>query len=130
MSKQTILIVEDDKALGQALKVRLQSVDYHVILAADAYAAVQAVRKNSIDLVLLDISMPAGDGFKVHESISRFSDFAAPVVYLSGSQRPKDIRRAKEMGAIDFVIKPVDPFMVMEKIPSWINNVTENQAWA
>ena len=69
--RRRILIADDDRNLLQALTVRLDAAGYDVITTQDAYQALDFARKHRPDLLLLDINMPAGSGFSVHERIAK-----------------------------------------------------------
>jgi len=65
MPKQKILVVDDDANLVQALRLRLLANDFDIAVACDGYAAVATAQKERPDLIILDLGLPAGDGFVV-----------------------------------------------------------------
>ncbi len=101
-----ILIVEDDPGIGKALSVRLKSCGYAVSLAPDAVSGVETALKIQPDLVLLDISMPAGDGFTVAERIQDLLPTKTPIIFLTASRKPGLRERAHAVGAAAFFQKP------------------------
>ena len=102
-----ILIVEDDRKIAMALVVRLKANGYEVIAAFDAMAGVEMAVKHLPDLVILDISMPAGSGFDVAERIRDLAPTAGtPIIFITASHRPEFVTRAAEMGAVAFIEKP------------------------
>jgi DNA-binding response OmpR family regulator len=103
-----ILIVEDDPNISKALSIRLKNAGYDVSVAPDAVTAVGAAVKKTPDLVLLDISLPAGDGFTVAERIQALIPTATPLIFLTASRKPGLRERAKELGAAAFFQKPYE----------------------
>lgn len=104
-----ILIVEDDRKIAMGLGVRLKAAGYEAILAFDALTGVNSAVKNQPDLVLLDISMPAGGGFSVAERIQTAIPTPTPIIFLTASKRPELREKAKELGAAGFFEKPFEP---------------------
>jgi DNA-binding response OmpR family regulator len=103
-----ILIVEDDPNIGKALAVRLKSAGYEVSLAPDALSGLELALRNPPNLVILDISLPAGNGFSVAERIQSLIPTATPLIFLTASRKPGLREKAKELGAAAFLQKPYD----------------------
>lgn len=104
-----ILIVEDDQKIACALNVRLKANGYDVITAFDAMAGVSLVLKHAPDLVILDISMPAGSGFDVADRIRSLPRMAGtPLVFITASRKPEFRVRAEQLGAAGYIEKPFD----------------------
>jgi two-component system response regulator AdeR len=103
-----ILIVEDDQGIARALEVRLKSSGYKVAIAADALTGVNSALKFRPDLVLLDISLPAGSGFNVAERLQRLLATMTPFIFLTASKQPGLREKAKELGAVGFFEKPYE----------------------
>jgi DNA-binding response OmpR family regulator len=103
-----ILIVEDDPNIAKALSIRLKNAGYEVSVAPDALTAVEVAVKREPDLVLLDISLPAGDGFSVAERIQSLLPTATPLIFLTASKKPGLREKAKELGAAAFFQKPYE----------------------
>lgn len=108
MSKNTtILIADDDERVLKALMLRLGEVGFKVITATDGYSALALVTKHKPGLLVLDINMPAGDGFSVQERMKGIPGMAAiPVIYVTGdkSERLDDV--ARRLGAFAVIHKP------------------------
>ena len=103
----TVLIVEDDRKVSRALGIRLASAGYAVATAYDAATALGSARQSHPDLVLLDITLPAGDGFIVAERLRQNpSTCAVPIVFITASKQPGLRKRAAEVGAAGFLEKP------------------------
>jgi len=100
-----ILIADDDAALCRVLTVHCQHLGLHVHTAHDAMHALLLIHKDRPDMVLMDISMPAGNGLSACEMLAtdrRLADL--PIVVISGSSREQDMRRCDELG-VRFVQK-------------------------
>lgn len=101
----TVLIVEDDENIREGLIFALQQENYQVLSAGTAAEAVEAVRQNQgIDLYLLDIMLPDGDGFQICREIRKRGD--APVLFLTACDDEVNTVRALEQGADDYISKP------------------------
>ena len=104
---EKVLIVEDDQTIAKALAFRLKSAGYEVIVTHDAVAGVAAAREFQPDLALLDISIPAGDGFSVAERVRELIITATPIIFLTASKQSGLRQKAQELGAA-FFEKPSD----------------------
>jgi len=108
MSQKKILVVDDDPDMRLGLQLRLTANHYDVLFAADGVSSIAEARKHMPDLMILDLGLPAGDGFsvlerlKVNESLS-----SIPVIVLSGRDRVGNWDRALKAGAKTFLQKPV-----------------------
>jgi len=109
MAKQ-ILLVEDDQFLSTLLKARLEKEGLGVLLAGDGNEALEILKKNKPDLVLLDLILPGKSGFEVIEKIVSDPQYGQPpVVVISNLGQEADISRAKESGAKDYLVKAQTP---------------------
>ncbi len=103
-----ILIVEDDENIAKALAIRLESTGYQVTVAPDALNAVTSAVKTQPDLALLDILMPAGNGFTVADRIQELLPHEIPFIFLTASKQPGLRKKAHILGAVDFFEKPYE----------------------
>ena len=109
MTGKKIQIVDDDQDLLRGLMPRLKANGYDVVTATDAIAAIGVARKEAPDLVILDLGLPAGDGFMVLERMKDLPDLAAtPVIVLSARDPAENEKRALDAGAVAFFQKPPD----------------------
>jgi CheY-like chemotaxis protein len=116
---KTVLLVDDDSVFLLAIGVRLKGMGYTVCTSKDALSAVSAVRKNNPDVVVLDVSLPAGDGFLVAERLRKLSEAAAtPIIIVTASENPELPRRAIRAGAVAFLKKPFDAATLANAIES------------
>lgn len=109
MTKKKILIVEDDHDMRRALNVRLRANNYDTAFASDAVEAVSIAKKEQPDLVLLDLGLPAGDGFMVMDRMKDIASLSClPVIVVSARDPEGNKVRALAAGAEAFFQKPVD----------------------
>jgi len=114
---KSVLLVDDDNTVLLGTGVRLKGMGYIVYTAKDAVSAVSAVRKNDPDVVVLDISLPAGDGFVVANRLQNLSGSAAiPILFITASENPVLRERAKALGAVGFLKKPFDATSLADAI--------------
>jgi DNA-binding response OmpR family regulator len=117
MAAQKILIVDDDPDLRQALKLRLRANHYDTIHAVDGYSAIAQAYKERPDLIVLDLGLPAGDGFVVLDRLKRNDRLSGiPVVVLTARDPQGNEQRALRQGAAAFFQKPADNSELMEVI--------------
>jgi DNA-binding response OmpR family regulator len=108
MSKK-IMIIDDDPDMRLGLHIRLKANNFQTVFAADALSAVSEARKHQPDLIILDLGLPAGDGFVVMERFRANVYLAAtPVIVVSARDRVANEQRAIKAGARAFLQKPVD----------------------
>ena len=116
---KTVLLVDDDNTTVLAVGVRLKAMGYTVYTAKDAVNAISAVRKNNPDVVVLDISLPAGDGFLVAERLQNLVGTAAtPIIFITASEKYGLRERALKMGAAAFIKKPFEATQLADAIES------------
>jgi two-component system KDP operon response regulator KdpE len=109
MSKQKILVVDDDPDLVRALRLRLKANNYDITTASDGYTAFAAAQKERPDLIVLDLGLPAGDGFVVLDRLQNSDALAGvPVIVLSARDPQGNEERALKAGAAAFFQKPAD----------------------
>jgi DNA-binding NtrC family response regulator len=112
------LVVDDDPDLLQSLRVLLEAYDYRVIMAANAAAAITAVREQAPDLVLTDIYMPDADGFELINTL-RKHNLTVPVIAMSGGGRVggyDNLSIATHLGAAAVIDKPFSNASLIDTI--------------
>jgi DNA-binding response OmpR family regulator len=117
MDPKKILIVDDERDIVKALMIRLRSSGYDVVIAYDGAQGIFVANKEIPDLVILDIRMPAGDGFSVAEKLKQ-SDRTnqIPVIFLTGSPERNAEERAMGLGARFYIKKPYDPEELIDAV--------------
>ena len=113
----TVLVVDDSATVRAVVAAELEAGGYHVLLAADGRAALDAARSERVDVVLLDVEMPEMDGWAVVQELK--ADPATKgiaVVFLTGRSATADAVQALELGAHDFVRKPPQPAELLARV--------------
>ncbi|HBK34540.1 MAG: Two component transcriptional regulator, winged helix family [Candidatus Uhrbacteria bacterium GW2011_GWE2_40_58] len=104
--RKTILLVEDDIFLVAAYKDGLEREGFIIQVATDGEEAMAQLAKEIPDLILLDLIMPVKDGFEVLEEMHQDADLKKiPVIILTNLGQEEDIKKGKELGAIDYLVK-------------------------
>lgn len=103
--KVSILLVEDEENLQEALKLNLELENYDVTVADDGLAALEAVQKEHFDLMILDVMLPELDGISVCENI-RLQNNDIPILILSAKNSSADRVLGLKKGADDYLTKP------------------------
>jgi DNA-binding response OmpR family regulator len=116
-TQRKILIIEDDADTRMGLVVRLRKAGYQTAIAGDAGTALTAVQRESPDLILLDLGLPAGDGFVVLERLKKTDRLESiPVIVLSARDPEANRSRALQAGAHAYFHKPADMKALLETI--------------
>jgi len=109
MDKKKILIVDDEQDLLQTMNERLRANGYEVATAADGVSAISVAQREKPDLILLDIGLPAGDGFSVIRRVKSLGPIAlTPIIVITALEALTNKERALEAGAKAFFQKPID----------------------
>jgi two-component system alkaline phosphatase synthesis response regulator PhoP len=119
MPDTSILVIEDDEHIGQILTFILQRQGYQTTLAADGLAARRAIigSTGAPSLVLLDVMLPYIDGFELVRIIREREGWQdVPIVMLTAKHTEKDIVRALDAGANDYVVKPFQPNELLARV--------------
>jgi DNA-binding response OmpR family regulator len=106
VDRADILIVDDDPDIRLALQIRLKADGYDVHCAEDGTGAISEARKHTPDLIVLDVALPAGDGFLVLDILKTSLNLSSiPVIVLSGRDRRANEERVLNAGARAFLAK-------------------------
>lgn len=105
MSKGQILVVDDEHGIRTLLSEVLNIAGFQVTMAADGLDALNQIRKNKFDLVLLDVNLPKVDGFAILEKI-RASAPTQPIIMISARNEKDDVTHGLRLGADDYIRKP------------------------
>ena len=119
---KTILIVEDDQKIALALQVRLKANRYAVSVASDAIVGASLGRTVKPDLILLDISMPGGNGFQLAETFHQMPETkGTPIIFITASKSPDLVQKVMDLGAIGLFEKPFDTEKLLYSIERELN---------
>ena len=98
-----ILVVEDEEAISNLIKMNLMAEGYECTCASDGKIGADYIEKESFDLILLDIMLPEIDGYELLEYIK---PFGIPVIFLTAKSALNDRIKGLKLGADDYIIKP------------------------
>jgi DNA-binding response OmpR family regulator len=125
MSKKKILIVDDEQEFADVVKLRLEANNYEVATLTDPRNIVEVIKRESPDLILLDIVMPGIDGYQAVKMVrSDLKTVSVPVVLLTGKDLdPKETyRKCRELGLAGFLVKPVESKELLDKVKELIGD--------
>jgi CheY-like chemotaxis protein len=112
-----LLVVDDNKVNRLLLARGLEEQGHHVEFAKDGREALDALRSNHYDLVLLDIMMPEIDGYQVLEELTTDQALSnIPVIMTSAMDEIDSVAKCIELGAEDYLFKPVNPILLKARI--------------
>lgn len=104
--KKTIMVIEDDRFLSSLIKARLEKEGFTVSQAFNGEEAIESLKQDKPDLIILDLIMPKVTGFEVLQTISILPGFEGiPVVILSNLAQESDIEKARQLGAREYFVK-------------------------
>ncbi len=108
-NRAKIMVVDDDPDLRQALSLRLRANNYETVNVCDGYSAIALAQKERPHLIILDLGLPAGDGFAVLKTLQEYPALAdIPVIVLTARDPENNEKRTLESGAVAFFQKPAD----------------------
>jgi DNA-binding response OmpR family regulator len=117
--KNRILIVDDEPQIGKIFGLKLKLAGYDVLSTTSGAEAIEFVRNQHFDLMLLDVLMPEVTGMDVLDSVRQFSKI--PIIIFTA--RVDIFEVAKRFGANDYISKPLNPDRLIEKIQSVLSQL-------
>jgi two-component system OmpR family response regulator len=120
-----ILLVEDDQNFGDVLRSYLEMHDYQVTLASDGALGLEAFKKNSYDLCILDVMMPRKDGFTVAKEI-RERNAEVPIIFLTAKTMKEDVIQGFKLGADDYISKPFNSEELLYRIQAVLKRLNKS----
>lgn len=122
LRKKTILVVEDDPLTTRLITHYLKDLQIKIIAVPEAEAALEYLKSELPDLILLDLLLPGRDGFQFLNEIKKDPHTQKiPVLIMSSISGEKEILKALELGAVDYITKPFSPRIVSAKIQHYLN---------
>jgi len=118
---KTILVVDDEPRMIDFIRLNLEHEQHLVIEAHNGLEALDAIRKQLPQLVLLDIMMPELDGFETLRLLREYSEI--PVILLSARGEERDISYGLDLGADDYITKPFSPRILLSRIKAVLRRV-------
>ncbi len=127
--EKTIFLVEDDLFLSSLLKTKFIEAGFKVINARDGDEAIQILKKQKPDIIILDIILPKKNGFEVMQEINKNPAInKAPIIIVSNLGQSEDVSKGKELGAIEYFVKArISIEDLVEKIKKFLSNQTPIQ---
>jgi DNA-binding response OmpR family regulator len=119
---QKVLVVEDDETLQETLVYNLERQGYEVVVTDNGRSALQLVRQNPPDVVVLDIMLPGLDGFDVCRLIRK--EYSVPILMLTARTEEIDKIVGLEMGADDYLTKPFSMRELLARVKALLRRVT------
>ncbi|AXV08457.1 Response regulator receiver [Euzebya pacifica] len=112
-----VMAVDDDHVIRGLLEVNLEMEGHEVITAVDGQDALDRVRDERPDLILLDVMMPNVNGWQVAETLKNDPETRnIPIVFLSARAMEADVRKGTDLGVQAYVTKPFDPIDLMDLV--------------
>ncbi|TEU15444.1 MAG: response regulator [Anaerolineales bacterium] len=123
---EKILVVDDDSFILRLVSYILETEGYTVVTAADGREALGLLAEHQPDLVICDISMPELDGFATIEAIRADPETQElPVIMLTSRGQERDMQRAREVSADDYLTKPFSSSQVLESVARHLGRSTK-----
>ena len=128
MSPKTVLVVDDDRPMRALCRVSLEEAGLRVLEAAGGEEALELVRDERPDLILLDIMMPGISGWEVTSALlaDRSTD-QIPIIFISARRELADRVRAFGLGAQDYVTKPFDPTALAKTVAKTLAEIDRGE---
>lgn len=118
-----ILVVEDDRELCETIRYTLVAAGFEVALAYDGNVGSAHAETKSLDLIVLDLMMPARSGFLLLERLRQFTESPIPVVVITGNEGARHREYAEMLGVDDYIQKP----FTMDRLVNSINQLVGNE---
>ncbi len=117
MSKETILIVDDEEDILELIKYNLKNEGYHILTATTGEQAIKIANQSHPDLMVLDLMLPGIDGLDVTKYLKgNESTQEMPIVMLTAKGEEADVVTGLELGANDYISKPFSPKVLVARI--------------
>ncbi len=112
-----IVLAEDEPQIARLTKFKLEREGFEVIWEKDGGAALESIKANNPDLVLLDVMMPVMDGYQVLKKMKENENTKnIPIIMLTAKGQEQDVVKGIEMGSADYVVKPFRPAELVARI--------------
>jgi two-component system alkaline phosphatase synthesis response regulator PhoP len=122
MNQKKILVVDDEPDLVETVRYSLEMEGYQVLVAYNGEEGLNQARKDSPDLIILDLMLPKLDGYKVCRLLKFDERYKhIPILMLTAKTQEKDKLLGKETGADDYMTKPFDIDKLLEKVKSYLS---------
>lgn len=119
-----ILVVEDEVAIRDLIKINLEIVGYDVFIAEDGIVAQDFLKNQLVDLILLDVMIPGIDGFSLIEEIKKYN---IPVIFVTAKESVLDRVKGLRLGADDYIIKPFETIELLARIEAVLRRYNKEE---
>ncbi len=123
MKMYNILVCDDDKEIVEAIEIYLTQEGYNVLKAYDGEEALKVLKKENVDLLVIDVMMPRLDGIRATLKIRE--ENSLPIIILSAKSEDADKILGLNVGADDYVTKPFNPLELVARVKSQIRRYTK-----
>ena len=113
---KTLLLAEDDELLGSLLKYRLEKGGYMVDIVSDGKQVKERLAKSIPDIIVSDIMMPYFSGIELIDYVRNDLNSQVPIIIISSAGNEENVLSAFELGANDFIAKPVSPSELLVRV--------------
>ncbi len=120
---QTILVCDDDKQIVEAISIYLTGEGFRILKAYDGYDVLDMMKKEKIDLLIIDVMMPGLDG--VHTVLKVRETSSVPIIMLSAKGEDNDKILGLNVGADDYITKPYNPLELVARVKSQLRRYTQ-----
>lgn len=127
MDIKKILVVEDEKSLNKVICKRLENAEYEVTACFDGQEAIMTIRKNSFDVILMDIMMPKLSGTEVL-TLMKDEKIETPVLFLTAKDSITDKVKGLDLGAHDYIVKPFSFDELLARIRMILRNYPQSNS--
>ncbi len=118
-----ILVCDDDKQIVDAIEIYLMNEGFNVLKAYDGLEAIEVLKNNRVELLIIDIMMPKMDG--IHATVKIRETNSLPIIFLSAKSEDTDKIIGLNMGADDYITKPFNPLELIARVKSALRRYTE-----
>lgn len=115
-----VLVVEDNPDVGDAFRVLFESTGRRVSVAQTVAAALTTARADPVDLMLLDLTLPDGNGLDILEQLGNAIDRPRVTVALTGRDEPQVAQRCYDLGCAAVLVKPVPARELLKRANEWL----------
>jgi two-component system phosphate regulon response regulator PhoB len=128
MSKETILVVDDEEDILELVRFNLSREGYHIICAASGEKAWKILNSQKFDLMILDLMLPGMDGLELARRVkAKDATRKIPIIMLSAKGEEADIVAGLELGADDYVTKPFSPRILIARVRTVLRRLLQPQ---
>ncbi len=121
MEKKKLLLAEDDQLLASLLTFRLQKGGYEVQLSANGKQVKEYLAEHTPDIIVSDIMMPYFSGMELIAFVRKELKLQVPIIIISSAGNEENVLNAFELGANDFISKPVSPSELLVRVARELN---------